>query len=314
MQFYEHFSIFFGVTIHRVPGWPWRHRSYLWAVCFVLLSAFHSTSALASGNIETKQVCFSESFDGVSFSYCVTKLKNSDDNTLLYHFHGRNLDETIWDDPTYFTEMLKRQWHESSLLPPTILTVSFGPVWVLSPKGDAKNTGLLNFFIDKALPQIEKRIGNPPATRFLLGESMGGFNAIQMLNKGLFKKVAILCPPIYDISYPFTFESTMGLVNRTNMEYKIALGFWWLASDFVKSSKDWNAISPLQIVSGLNSKDAPSIYLSCGNKDQYGNFPGTEKFCKVAKERGVQVDWHPLYARHCGIDIPSLAKFLAAKE
>ncbi|MBI5524196.1 MAG: esterase [Desulfarculus sp.] len=257
--------------------------------------------------------CFREPGPGPALAWCVTRLPGCDPGTVLYHLHGRNLDAGIWADPSYYTELLKRHWQDSGLTPPTIVTISYGPEWVLAPRGQAKRTGLREQFLERALPGIEKGLGGTTRARFLLGESMGGFNAIQLMDSGLFTRVAILCAPIYDIAYPITMAGTLDLVRRTGMEYKIALGFWWLLGDYVQSAGDWEAISPLRMAGSLDPARAPMVYLSCGSRDQYGNFSGSLRFQETLRQRGVNVQWRPLYTRHCGIDIPSLAEFLAVR-
>jgi hypothetical protein len=54
----------------------------------------------------------------------------------------------------------------------------------------------------------------------------------------------------------------------------------------------------------------PTLYLSNGLYDAYGNYEGTERLARVARLRGVATEWHPLYGGHCASDIPSLANFL----
>lgn len=261
--------------------------------------------------------CFHEAGQGsgadAAFSWCVTRLPGHDPGELLYHLHGRDLDERIWDDPTYYTALVKTQWRQAGLTPPAIVTVSFGREWVLAPQGQAKRTGLREQFLARALPLIERRLAGAPRARLLLGESMGGFNALQLLDSGLFAKAAVLCPIVYDLDYPFTLPKSLALARQTGMEYKIALGFWWMMGDYVRAAADWRAISPLAIAEGLDPARAPQVYLSCGSRDQYGNFPGVLRLVEVLRRRGVAVQWQPLYARHCGVDVPSLASFLAVR-
>lgn len=165
----------------------------------------------------------------------------------------------------------------------------------------------------EALPRIEQGLGGAPAVRLLLGESMGGFNAIQLLDSGLFSKAAILCLPVYELDYPLTLGGAIDLARRTGMEYKIALGYWWQWGDYVQSEAEWQATAPLAIAAGLEPGRAPQVYLSCGSRDQYGNFAGARRLGEILRSRGVAVQWRPLYTRHCGADIVSLAEFLAVR-
>jgi len=49
---------------------------------------------------------------------------------------------------------------------------------------------------------------------------------------------------------------------------------------------------------------------TCGIYDAYGNYEGTERLAQLARQRGVQTEWHPLYGGHCASDVSSLADFL----
>lgn len=297
------------------PHLPWGGALVLALAVALVLACPPPAAAETAPPAAPLHECFREpgqsSGADAAFAWCVTRLPNSDPGVVLYHLHGRDLDEHIWNDPTFYTELVKTQWSQAGLTPPTIVTVSFGREWVLAPRGQAKQTGLRERFLTRALPRIEQGLGGAPRTRLLLGESMGGFNAIQLLDSGLFAKAAILCPIVYDLDYPFTLAKAWGLVRQTGMEYKIALGFWWMMGDYVRAAPDWQAISPLAIAAGLEAARAPRVYVSCGSRDQYGNFPGTLRFVEILRQRGVSVQWRPLYTRHCGVDVASLAEFLA---
>lgn len=68
-------------------------------------------------------------------------------------------------------------------------------------------------------------------------------------------------------------------------------------------------MSPLALIERARP-GYPALYLSNGLYDAYGNYEGTERLARVARQRGVRTEWHPLYGGHCAIDIPSLANFL----
>lgn len=134
--------------------------------------------------------------------------------------------------------MLGRQWQESGRTQPTIVTVSFGPDWMLIPRGWAPRTGLRKHFLREALPRIEQGLDGASAVRILLGEFMGGFNAIQLLDSGLFSKAAIFCLSVYKLDYPLTLGGAIDLARRTGMEYKVVMGYWWQWGDYVQSEAE----------------------------------------------------------------------------
>jgi pimeloyl-ACP methyl ester carboxylesterase len=241
--------------------------------------------------------------------YCVYRAKSGTNGDVVYHLHGRNLDAQIWNDDTYWTSMVQASWQQAKVLPPTIVVISYGPTWLLVPKGKKQDSGLLEEFIAK-LPDIDKKTG-APKRRLLLGESMGGLNVLiaGLTNPQSFAKIASLCPGVYTTS-PFASLSAMkASLKRTGADPKIGFGIWWMAKSYVGDEGEYKRISPLVLIERANGQ-YPALYLSNGLYDAYGNFEGSQTLADKAAQRGVSVEWHPLYGGHCAIDASSLARFL----
>lgn len=243
--------------------------------------------------------------------YCVHRAAGGVNGDVVYHLHGRNLDAEVWNDPTYFTAQLQAYWQRAGLLPPTVISLSYGPVWLLAPKGQAESSGLLDT-VWPDIRAIEARVGQPQR-RLLLGESMGGLNTLVL---GLsqpqhFDKVAALCPAVY-LDSPFTPLSRIHeAMVRTGADPRIVFGIWQLSRRYVSDAEAWRRLSPLALIEHAAVQGArPSLYLSAGLHDRYGLYEGTERLAQRATQRGVPTEWHPLYGGHCAIDIASLGAFL----
>ncbi len=244
--------------------------------------------------------------------YCINQDSGGVNGDWLYHLHGRKLDETIWKDPSYMTAMIQGTWQQMGQRPPTVVTLSYGPVWLLSPKGNAEASGLLEQ-IRTDMAAIEARHGRP-VRRLLLGESMGGLNALIL---GLsqpehYAKVAALCPGVY-VDSPFAPPSQlMAALERTGADPKIGFGVVRLARQYVTSDAEWQRISPLALIENdlPASSPRPQLYISNGLYDRYGNFEGSQRLTERARARGWPIEWHPIYGGHCASDIASLARFL----
>jgi hypothetical protein len=252
-----------------------------------------------------------QSFTSGNLTYTVYRAENGVSDDIIYHLHGRNLDASVWNDDTYSTSQVQAYWQRSSIKPPTVVVVSYGPVWLLTPKGSKVENGLLDDFIAR-LPEIESKVGKP-SRRILLGESMGGLNVlISGLNRPeMFSKVASLCPGVY-LESPFSDFSTLrASIKRTGADPKIIYGVTQLAKRYVSNDEEYNAINPILLIERAD-QNYPELYLSCGLYDKYGNFEGTEALANLAIKRGVKTTWHPLYGGHCAIDVASLADFLAS--
>lgn len=201
--------------------------------------------------------------------------------------HGRNLDASVWNDDTFFTAQLQSYWQRLSIKPPTVVVVSYGPVWLLTPKNSKQESGLLDDFIAR-LPEIDSKTGKP-RHRILLGESMGGLNVLisGLSHPEMFSKIASLCPGVH-LESPFSDYSTRReAVKRTGADPKIIYGVTQLAKRYVSNNEEWNAINPLFLIERAD-QNYPELYLSCGLYDNYGNFEGTEALANTAIKRGVK--------------------------
>ena len=67
-----------------------------------------------------------------SLRYCVYRDRRGTNGDVVYHMHGRNLDERIWNDDTYMTALVQSEWQRRPELPPTVVTVSYGSTWLLT--------------------------------------------------------------------------------------------------------------------------------------------------------------------------------------
>ena len=243
--------------------------------------------------------------------YCVHRAAGGVNGDVVYHLHGRNLEAEVWNDPTYFTALLQAYWQNTGVLPPTIISLSYGPVWLLASKGQAGSSGLLDT-IWRDISAIEARAG-PPKRRLLMGESMGGLNSLVLglSQPKYFDKVAALCPAVYTES-PFTpLSRILEGIERTGADPRIVFGIWQLSRDYVANAEEWSRFSPLALIESTSVQQGRlSLYLSAGLYDRYGLYEGTERLAQRAVQRGVPTDWHPLYGGHCAIDVVSLGTFL----
>lgn len=243
--------------------------------------------------------------------YCVYRARGGTSDNLVYHLHARNLDESVWNDDTYFTALIQAEWQKAGTPPPTVVTVSYGTTWLLAPRGQKPDSGLLEEFMED-IKRIEAKIGEPDR-RLLLGESMGGLNVLVagLTYPDRFSKIASLCPGVY-VNSPFASFSTMReAAERTGANPKIAFGVWSMARRYLASEAEWKRFSPLELIAKADAT-YPDLYLSNGLYDGFGNFEGTERLASQAKEKGVKTEWRPLYGGHCAIDATSLAAFLSS--
>ncbi len=246
------------------------------------------------------------------WTYCTTTTQGSRNFDLLYHFHGRGGSATDWSDEDYYSAMVRTEWARQQVQPPIVVSVSFGPIWLLVEKNKSPYSGLFEVFTRAVLPTVEKSLKHFSGRRMLVGESMGGFNASQIALKTgrAFDKVAILCPPMISLS-PFAGEMEVDeFISSHKAKPDLVKGIIQLSQSFMPEMADWLSHAPLELAKTLVNSRSPNLYLSCGLYDEYGFFPGTELFAKMAFKQHARVQWRPLYGGHCAVDPISLALFL----
>jgi hypothetical protein len=289
-----------------------------WIVLLILIGvSFYIWNFISSRPGEQKvtyepsiKECFS--VENESTRYCVHKAKQGNNGGIVYHLHGRNLDEHTWNDDTFYTSLIQNYWATSNRIPPIVVTVSYGPIWLLTKKGSLEKSGLLDRFILGTIPKIEAQLAMTPTYRAVMGESMGGLNSlIAGLSYPLvFNRVAALCPSVYRVSPFDSFRTIWNEIKVTGAEIRVIGGLILLAREYVSNVSEWEAIRPLTLIKNLDSQAKIDIYLSAPLYDRYGLFSGASDMADIAKSRGLSLKWHPLYGGHCAVDINSIGEFL----
>lgn len=250
----------------------------------------------------------------ISGGFCIYPGTNAD---IAYYLHGRNGSETRWQEDNFYSEQIREYWRDNGRSYPTVITVSFGKLWIL-------NAQQLQDFETKIVPMIEAGIGGLKGRRMVFGESMGGVNSIQLtFRTGLFSRAGIMCPQIFVGLTPWATAAEIdayvkgsrayGVLGRGGLkEMKSNMAFMGLASRSIyPTPADWDAADPLKLASAADPQVKPlDIYLSAGLFDEYVLYEGNVEFQKVLKSRGYSVEWRPLYGGHCVVDVASIAEFL----
>jgi S-formylglutathione hydrolase FrmB len=275
------------------------------------LLCFFSLSALAVTLPEARTECVDVA-EPLPWKYCKTTTVGSRNPDVLYHFHGRGGNATHWTDNNYYTTLVRKEWARGRRQAPTVVSVSFGPVWLLVEKNQSPSSGLFEVFTKVVLPTVEKTLRPFSGRRLLVGESMGGFNASQVALKagGLFAKVAILCPPMVSLTPWATQEQIDEFIAKHKAKPQLVAEMIQLSQYFMPTLADWQKASPMDLAKTNLGPRSPSLYVSCGLYDEFGFFAGSEAFAETGAKRGARVHWRPLYGGHCAVDAVSLAAFL----
>jgi len=266
--------------------------------------------ALVDSSFALGHQCGADKIDGVEYKWCIDQAPES--REVLYYLHGAGRNEAAWSQSDD-TALIQRQWLARKAQPPTVITVTFGPLWMLTEAARAKSPALYPLFVKKIMPRLEAKIGGVQGRRLLKSESMGGFNASQLVlkNPELFSRVVLSCPAIASLS-PYASQAEIDAFLDRNKEFIDRNLVWqlleWARLEF-PSEADWRRHSPLLLAEGVG-RDFPAIYLSCGDRDQFGFFEGVAKFADTLKHRGAAVTWESLPGGHCVENAKAIADFL----
>ncbi|MEO1481510.1 MAG: hypothetical protein AAFU77_05340 [Myxococcota bacterium] len=243
--------------------------------------------------------CFAE--DG--WAFCLHRTANSDPKRLLVHLHGRRGNERWWNDEEYYTGELYGHWERLGVSPPTVASISFGPLWLLK-----KSEGIKHF-VSSVIPAVKKRLAAPDVELSVIGESMGGLNALMLTAFAgeHLDRTAVLCAPI-PTSSPYALGASLSSAAESSVSFARAFMLLSFGRYFFRDHDDFVANDPL---SGLAQGSLPRVYVTCGETDDWGCMPGSRSAVTRMKERGAEVEWHPRPGGHCDIDSESLARFLA---
>ncbi|MFI5360408.1 MAG: alpha/beta fold hydrolase [Elusimicrobiota bacterium] len=246
--------------------------------------------------------------------YCVTTTAGSSNRTLLYFLHGHGHDAENWANSGDYKAKVRRLWKDGGFEPPVVVSVSFGGFWLLIDRNQSKLSGLLEFFKTDVMPTVERDLavsGTP--RRLLFGESMGGFNAAQVVMKypGDFARAVLTCPAVANLSpYP-TKEALAAYKSAPGVTaWKVSL-MLHLAHKVYKTEAEWRLSDPFTIGKTLLGPRTPPLLISSGDRDQYGLYKSDGEFASLAKAQGVDVTYTPLHGGHCSADPESIARFLS---
>lgn len=256
----------------------------------------------------------------VEARYCIHRPTGSSNADVLFYLHGAGGSHQTWNETAYYPQQLREQWDARGAQAPTVVSVSYGPVWLLAAANTSARSGLLARFTQKTLPLLERLLDGVRGRRLLLGESMGGFNSLQLgLKTELFEKVAALCAPVSSVN-PFAtekeieafiqssrawsyFHDSNNNIVRNSVHRSIQI-----AQMFFPTLEDWSGADPLLLATREYRRT--SFYLAVGFYDPYAAYEGNLKLSQALQANGYSVQWRPQWGGHCAIDIPSLADWI----
>ena len=247
---------------------------------------------------------------GPGFDYCLYVPEGQPpSDTVLYFMHGGGESASHWGRwrPA---EDLARAYRERGLPVPTVASISYGKLWVLTERGSSKDSGLLERFTDEAIPFIEAKTG-APKRRLLWGLSMGGFNAVQLLLKrpGLWASAVLSCPAVTVLAPTAGPAEVKEYVARTGADASKAGWMFDYTKRYFPDDASWARADPMRLAGAAGA--LPPVFLECGDRDEWGFFEGAERLAKTLEGGGHAVTFDRVAGgKHCVVDSGRVARFL----
>ncbi|MCR9162164.1 MAG: alpha/beta hydrolase-fold protein [Nannocystaceae bacterium] len=239
----------------------------------------------------------------IPWTYCVHRTPGSTSGDLVVHLHGRRGTARWWNDSTYYTGALYERWEEAGTPAPTVVSVSFGPLWVLLGE-----TGFaFDAVLEDATASAAAWAGHDFERTMVVGESMGGYNALLagLHHPERFERVAALCPPLSTES-PFGSGAIERMGESSLREAFMLLAF---SRAFFDDDAHWRRSDPLARILGGEAFE-PTLHLSCGTDDPWGCADGAQALHDAVQAAGGASELELLPEGHCAIDEAALADFL----
>ena len=249
----------------------------------------------------------------VQWDYCISKTENSRNDDLVYLLHGAGGDEKTWTQWPAF-QGVRDRWEKNGTQAPIIVTVSFGPIWLLIDRNSSPQSGLIDIFVKEVMPHVEQKLlaGTAIKNRHLLGLSMGGYNGSQLALKAprAFKDAVLACPGILTVSPYAPQQEIDAYISRTGADKDFVSAILKISKNYFPDPSSWKSNEPLRLARMRFGSTSPSLYISCGRTDEGGFFEGAESLAKIAEANDVKVKWEALAGGHCVMNSDAIADFL----
>lgn len=247
-----------------------------------------------------RTACF-EGKDGLRGCRFSPKSGPVDDSTLLVFLHYATGDErsfaTIGLARSFFA-----RYRKAGKPPPRVVTLSYGPHWVLSTEPGKRQVVDLQAFA-RTIDELE-----PGATRkFAWGMSMGGYNSalLALLIPG-WSGAALSCPALFD-GDPFDDAIEPILKKLPGANTREVKDGRALFTTRLAGPGTWRRENPLALAA--SGKAAPML-IEPNAKDDFGFLPGARALAKALAAAGRPPVYRERPGGHCVIGGAAVADFL----
>jgi S-formylglutathione hydrolase FrmB len=217
----------------------------------------------------------------------VENFLKKDSNDIIFYLHGLNRTEFEWVEENgfgkNFYEVVKENPDIKSF---TVVSISMGGVYLFIDGAPYPYSAVLeSFFLNKIIPFFKQKYSKT-GNVYLIGHSLGGFNAlmVSLRHPDKVKAVSLISPYVAPIS-PFTKSfDEKGKELRMPLFQVMLLKF--LLTNAFKNERKWEEYNPFKLIEKENN--FPYISLSDSRNDLPGFEWSIDNFAGELERRGIE--------------------------
>lgn len=293
--------------------------AFIIALCFGCASIPPASSPTGPGGLDIINYCDEEKdqFNNTLYSYCIRKLVNGKRKEVLWFNHGAADNADVWNldmlkkiaGMTNAPEKMKDFWNEWGDDAPTIISVSFGRVFMVTayPNRTMRpQNATVEYFTGTVIPALEKKYSLEGRPRWIMGISQGGANTFTLasISPQLWSK-AVLLNPMFNRPdcHPYDF---------INFNCKgLSPGASFLVQQNYQGRQHWDEWGVYGSAKKVLDGRLPQTYIQCDADDPWGFRLGVDKICAMLKLKNIDVRCEILPGSdHTHWDVKKVVEFL----
>ena len=277
-----------------------KKNKYLFILCvsvFILFNCnyfrFGVTPAKLEKSIEFEKGQYIIKDKGLKIKYVITGMgqNNSHDN-IIFYFHGFGRSELEWVEENsfgkIFYDVLKSNSEFYSI---PVVSISLGGSFLFIEDAPAPfSADLETVFIEEIMPYFQNKL-NKKGNVYLIGHSMGGFNALMLSlrNPSVFKCITAISPFVAPFS-PYSDDFQKKGEELKMSKFQINFSKKILTSAF-PTEKKWLEYNPFYLVEKYENNKKPYIFLSSATEDLPGFEKSIDKFSKLLNKENFKLNY-----------------------
>lgn len=211
---------------------------------------------------------------------------------VLYYFHGYGMgtEEARAMEIPVLTEMLT----STGLMKPFIVVApDLGTGFGLdSPQ--AKGEKQESFIVEDLIPQIEKKFPADPDARIAMGNSMGGYIALNLSAKhpGTFQSVVARQPMLFEKPKWMSPSEVESDVKQMRKWRNVARKGMRQLSELLPSETSFHQNNPIETLAALPAEKQPRLFVDVGDRDDFKFYEGVSALQKSLKSGQSKAVFH----------------------